>query len=263
MGQKTIKNTLLRVQQLKSLNSQTYLFNKNLQLNNLILNLFYKSNFYIDTLTIDFSANKISLFLTIFLSTKKIIFFKKKKTKLFYTFDKELTKIFKNLKLNNFNNIIYKIKILNYLNNKESLIYLYNNFKQYSKVLFEKRLILFVDFIKTISLLNENKISLKFFGVFLGLIFKRLHKYKHKKFFVFLKKIFLFLKNNKFSKSVGGLKFELSGKLRGKTMSSKITFSSGKISTQTFKNSPSYIQEHVFTKYGVFGLKLWLINNII
>lgn len=75
----------------------------------------------------------------------------------------------------------------------------------------------------------------------------------------FLKTCFILLTvNSKRKNSIKGLKLVISGKLKGKPRSSSTLLLVGNISSQTLDSKIDFSKTHVYTIYGVFGLKLWV-----
>ena len=112
-----------------------------------------------------------------------------------------------------------------------------------------------------------NKISSEFYLKLLSEIFKILQKNLHARFFVFLKSLFkllLFipkkiriLRQHQTLILVRGLKFRANGRLRGKPRSNSCVFSIGQHPIQTLKSAIFFTKTHVYTRYGVFGFRLW------
>ncbi len=75
-----------------------------------------------------------------------------------------------------------------------------------------------------------------------------------------MNQIFSYYKYTNFYK-VEGIKFQIYGKLKGKTRASKKSIRIGKISLQTLNKSIFFTQLPAFTNSGVFGFNLWI--NVI
>jgi len=67
----------------------------------------------------------------------------------------------------------------------------------------------------------------------------------------------LIRQNTAFSRIIG-VQFTLTGRLKGKPRSKKKKIVVGKLSCQTINSKINYSCIHAYTKYGKFGLKLWL-----
>ena len=62
---------------------------------------------------------------------------------------------------------------------------------------------------------------------------------------------------NKTNYNLCGVKFLLSGRIRGKSRSSSNLIQIGSVPTQTISKTIDYATSHVYTLYGVFGIKVW------
>ena len=264
MGQKTNKQTLYKnlVTEHFYLNKffvKQYLINKNLA------KLFLLKGSLLLQFNLTFSINKVIILYSYYIFSRKISFFKRLGINSLFNKVKLQTNIFEQLLKNKLkffrvNFIIYKFSCLNNKINKIHLTFVYSIFKKYLNFLFVKKFNLFIDFLKILILFNNYtaNLELQSFIYILGMIFKNLHKKIHSKFFVFLNSVIKFLIQNKFFKNILGIKFKVSGKLKGKPIASTFVCIKGKISTQTFINNVKYVQEDIFTKYGVFGFKFWI-----
>lgn len=159
-------------------------------------------------------------------------------------------------KIKKYNSISLKINILNLILENEILRAYFFFIKKYKNILFNRQFTLFIDFIKLTNLFIKKKISAEIYVQLLGKVFKALPKSKHSKYFLFIKQLFTAITEDNNS-LVKGLKLKISGKLKGKLRSSSEVFNKGKIATQTIETKLDYAQVHVYTIYGVFGLKLW------
>jgi hypothetical protein len=213
--------------------------------------------------------NIIFLTLQLFFQNIKISVYKTKiKKKSFNTslsfLSYNILKLFSNKQLDlSMNKCFLNFKVLNNYLNKEILIFLYLNLKPYVSFIFSRRFNLFIDFLKLTNLFVLGKINLNIYNKFLNKIFKSLSKRSHTKFFSFLKVLFTLLIEEKtpvFS-SFGGLKILISGKIQGKDRSSLKLIKVGSVPSQTISKNIEYSLEHVYTLYGVFGLKLWLYKK--
>ena len=57
---------------------------------------------------------------------------------------------------------------------------------------------------------------------------------------------------------IGGIKFSLAGKFKGKLRKSKVFIQEGKVPVQSISKDVEFCKTFVFTRYGVFGFKLWV-----
>lgn len=179
-----------------------------------------------------------------------------------------LNHIFTSLNFFKKNLIIFKIVTLNkYLKRKKKKIKILNSFfKQEASLLFPRRYNFFLDFLQLSILFLENQISISFFIKIITEIFRILQKKRHSRFIIFINSFFNFLlcriKNLqhffKNFKSIAGIKFVISGKLKGKPRSSHYTKVFGSVPIQTLNCSIEYAKSHAFTIYGVFGIHIWI-----
>ena len=160
-----------------------------------------------------------------------------------------------------------KIKILNFNINKNLNHFLFLKLKNFKNILFNRRFNLFIDLIKISNLLIVGKISTTVFLKFLSEVFKILPKTKHGQFIFFIKFLLKTLSMDNFTtkqlkelpnSTIGGIKIQIKGKLLGKTRSSNSFVQTGSVSTQTISKNIEFSKINIFTKYGVFGFKLWL-----
>lgn len=203
--------------------------------------------------------NKIYKCFDIFYGTQKLSRYKK----IFLFFKKKLQnkkdKIYRNKKLKVFTwvNTYSKIKVLNRYLKKSSLVSFYKNSRKWKFVLFPRTEALFYDFIKILNLVENCLIQPKVLLYVLGLIFKTLHKRKHARFIRFTKEIFKNIIERK-SNLVKGIKFIISGRLKGKPRSSISKFQIGRLNLNETNAKILNSQLHIYTLYGAFGMKLWI-----
>jgi hypothetical protein len=132
---------------------------------------------------------------------------------------------------------------------------LYSKLKKFQFKFFARRFGLFIYLLKTTTLFNFKKISVQSYLDILTEIFRFLSKRAHTRFFFFLIELFdLLLKKN----SIGGFKFVLNGKIRGKNRSKTKVITCGRVPIQTFDKIVSYGITSVRTVFGVFGLRMWV-----
>lgn len=240
-------NTLSWVHGFSFLKSLTVLLNKK----NIIItkkNLNIVSNSFFLNLELFFLTSKLSSL------RKKLGFLKSfKNNNIFNTF------LFKQFKILRINSIFLNFSIINFKIKKQEVFFFFNKLKKSGLFLFSRRFSFFLDFIKVLSLFSNSQISAKIFLVFLQKIFKNLTKKNHNQFLSFLKTCFVLLVVRlKKTNSIKGIKLLINGKLKGKPRSSSTLILVGNISTQTLDSKIDFSKIHVYTVYGVFGLKLWV-----
>jgi hypothetical protein len=269
MGQKSNLITLQKNK--KSLNLLTQnpkLFLKGFTFINHFERMLNKKNLIVDNKELNFESNKLFLNFSVFFSSTKTLFYRKKgmsvKKNSFLETEALKKLLFK--QFSSLNNNVVSLSLIN-LNNhldKNSLNLFYKNFKRFIGVLFSRRFNLFIDFLKINSLFLHSKISTKMFLGLLGQIFKILPKSKHGRFLVFLKLLFknLLLASKDFNKknlkSILGIKLIISGKIKGKPRSSVSCIQVGSVPSQSLMKDISFSKIHVYTLYGAFGFKIWV-----
>ena len=270
MGQKSVLNTIRasNVLSYNNLNENIFFFKQSFNFMSFIKQAFFLKKVILLNETLNFKNNKLILTGDLFFTTKALIKYKKKTKKeldlllnlnknIFYIFKKYFFKKFK------LNIIIFNFTVLN---KKVNLIFLkkfYNKLNKFSKILFDRRQSFFFDFLKLSLLFYFNKVNTSFYTYLFGQVFKVLHKKKHSKYIIFLKyftKYFLILTENT-SNKVLGFKFILNGKLKGKTRASSTNIQIGQIPIQSLDKSIQYSKTHIYTKYGVFGLRVWVYRK--
>lgn len=169
---------------------------------------------------------------------------------------KTLSTLTKNLPSNNL--VIQKITLLNKQVNIKIVRIINSKLKFFKKMLFSRRFDLYYDFLKLTSLLITKKLKIGVYNVILGKIFKFLTKKSHNKFFNFLKKIAHLVTR---SSTIGGIKFGINGKLKGKLRAKSFKLEVGKIGVQTITSDIDFSKVHINTLYGCFGLKTWIKYN--
>jgi hypothetical protein len=227
--------------------------------------LLLKKNIVLVRKDLSLVSNTLFLDLEIFFLTNKISKFRKKLNLESLKVDnsnfiKFILKQFKKFKINT---ISLKSNNINFKNKKIILFYFFRKFKKVIPTLFNRRFTLFIDFIKIFSLFSNSQIPSKIFLLFLQKIFKNLTKKQHNQFIAFLKLCFKtliydFKKLKYINSSIKGIKLIISGKLKGKPRSSSSSILIGNVSNQTFDSKIDYSKIHVYTLYGVFGIKIWV-----
>lgn len=169
------------------------------------------------------------------------------------------------------NSFIFSFSILNGLLYKKVTKVFFKKLKKFTFLLFDRRYNLFLDFIKIVSLYYINLVDTKTFLYIITEVFKYLRKRSHNKFFVFIKELFDIFINYKENKvdvlnnisTFKGTKFIVKGRLKGKTMATKIILQSGIIPIQSLSLPVKYASVHTFTQqFGVFGFKIWVYKTI-
>lgn len=162
-----------------------------------------------------------------------------------------------------------KIKNLNLLIDKQKLPFLFKELKIFSFTIFSRRFNLFLDFLKITILFYDNHIDLSNYIKIWARIFQHLSKRIHSKFFLFVKTVIKSLIKMNILFDMGcnsicktrytlcGVKFLLSGRIRGKSRASSNLIQIGNIPIQTISKPINFATSHVYTLYGVFGIKIW------
>jgi len=237
--------------------------------------LLIKKNIILLNEFVNVSCNKLQLNGSLFFKYSKVKLLNRKKKK-FNEKSKFVSYSLKNRKVKIlFQNIseFLKINLLNLnfvvLNNKinkDVLLYLFNSLKFFLKSLFNRRINLFVDFIKLVVLCCFNYIKADILLKKISKIFCSLQKRSHGIFFVFLQKLFnilVFELKNKFKNidAFKGIKFIIKGRIKGKPRSSLVLIQKGNIPIQSIDKNIEYFSTHNYTPhYGVFGFKIWILN---
>jgi hypothetical protein len=245
--------------------------------------LLYRKNILVTQFRLNLNSNRIDFFLDLYFRKKKLIKFKKLKLKKNSVENKLKTNIVFYL-LKNFNSkfsinsLNLKIKILNRL-------ILFNFFfkqlkkeiKFFKKSLFERRLSLYFDLLKIIVLYQTSQLSLDILMIVLSEIFQRLTKQKHGLFLKFIKVLFknvfieLTKKNLKSNKQkiynsiycvIKGVKFIISGKLKGKLRAKSTSLLFGSVPISTESKTIPFAKIDVYTVYGKYGFKLWIFRHL-
>lgn len=102
-------------------------------------------------------------------------------------------------------------------------------------------------------LLNNQKGTSSVLASFVSRFMKLLHR--SKKINIFFQFIREFVRR---SDNVNGLKIKIKGRFRKASRSRSRVFEKGSLPLQTIKADLSYQSRHIFTSYGVFGLKVWI-----
>lgn len=227
--------------------------------------LLSKKNIIITNNNLNIVSNVLFLDLDIFFLTNKVSVFRKKLSLINKSLNNNffLNFILKQFKMFSINSVVFNFSIINFRIKKETSFFFFKKLKRFIPLLFNRRFNLFIDFIKIISLFSNSQASAKVFLFFLQKIFKNLTKKQHNQFLSFLKFCFHVLiydlNNSKVvTTPIKGIKLIINGKLKGKTRASSSTILVGQISTQTFNSKIDYSKAHIYTLYGVFGIKVWV-----
>lgn len=201
--------------------------------------------------------NKIYDNYDVFYGTQKLL--KYKKIYLIFKRKRLKKKVKTNPKFKSFSllNKYTKINILNKLLLKRILVDYYKNSIKWKYALFPRSESLFYDFVKILNLIEKRLIEPRVLLHILGLVFKTLHKRKHARFLRFVKEAFKKSIERKTS-MIKGVKFILSGRLKGKPRSSITKFQTGRLILNEVDAIMVNSQLHIYTLYGAFGMKLWI-----
>lgn len=253
---------------LTDVTQQTYI--KYLNFVKIFIYFLQKKGIWATSTFLNLNKNICKFYLNIFFTSKKIRFYKSKiKAKKILTLQpiklKALNLFF--AKLLKKNTCFFNITNLNNSINKQFLLNLNAKIKKYKTVLFQRRFNLYYDTLKIITLFSQKLIHTSYLLFTLSTIFKYLSKKLHGKFITFLESIIYSLVSNNFPEdrraknSLGhltGIKFRLSGKIKGKMRASSHLITYGKIPNQSISANIEYSMIHTFTRYGAFGMKAWI-----
>lgn len=264
MGQKSnivtlrVSENLLHLQRF---NNTEFLYG--FYFSNLLKILFMSRRVFVTNLILNFSENKTYICLYLFYRAAKILFLKK--SKFLLKRKKLMINIFKTLTFLKKNKVIFNFNIINLQIKKKILLFnFFKHYKRYAFSIFPRRFNFFLDFLKISLLFHDGKIKTLFFIKILAEIFRILQKKKHAQFIFFLNKFFKYLINSKPESnkmSIKGIKFIISGKLKGKRRKSSSIINYGQIPIQSLYKHIEYSKIHAFTIYGTFGLKLWVYRS--
>jgi len=103
------------------------------------------------------------------------------------------------------------------------------------------------------------------FAKFIAFYFKKYHRSaKINKFFNYLQKFVVLIvckDDTKFNSLLEGIKIQIKGRFRGASRTKIRVFEAGSIPLQTICKNIRYSQVHVSSSYGVFGIKVWLLEK--
>ncbi len=272
MGQKSNLLTLRKKKHSNFLNLQAKDFIYGDEFLKNLKKLFYIKSCFLVNSSLNILGNKTFLVLSIFFSTNKINMYKKKtyflKTKKKnknFTENLLLSKLYKKIVNKLCTNLIFiSVKNLNIQQSKPNFLILFSKFRKYHSTLFPRRFNFFIDFLKISILFVESKINIQFYLEILGRVFKILPKRRHNFFLVFIQQLFKFFINDyniKNSLSLKGVKFMISGRIQAKPRAKFKYFQLGKTPTQSISLDVDFSKQHIYTIYGVFGLKIWTFRS--
>jgi hypothetical protein len=177
---------------------------------------------------------------------------------------------------------LVKIKNLNLEYSQTAHRFFHTKFWKFKNNLFSRRVEFFFDFILMTSLLIKGKMYVELYLFLLAEVFTILLKKKHGSFLFFIKTLLTTImklrknpivlqerKKKRFFKGrkkdytciivkINGIKFWLSGKLKGKTRAKTAKMIFGKVPCQSVKHKIDYSKIHAYNRYGAFGFKLWI-----
>jgi len=267
MSQKANLQTIRKI--LRNINLVTLSpveFSKGFNLLTYFNEFFRVKNVLINSSNLNFIANRIQLNFSVFVCSSRI---KKITGQFFFKTINQIKNgvsnfILKELKILGVSVLVLKITLLNkfclsFKKNKLLKLF-YLRHRAFKDGLFARRNNLFFDLLKVSFLLSKNLVTSNLFLFLIVQLFKILPKRKHARFLLLIKKLFkTFCEDTKnVNSSISGLKFLISGKLKGKLRTQRSCIQVGKVATQTISNNIEYSKTHVFTRYGVFGFKFWI-----
>ena len=263
MGQKANLLTLRKTSEQATSNNLKYTnFLYGIMFLKTLKKLFDYKKLFLSKSSLNVFGNQVTLNLDIFFKTASINTFRqnigitKKKTKNF--FSSIYFKILKKLKTNL---IILSVKNLNKYVDKKLFLIFFSKFKKFQSSLFPRRFNFFIDFIKLSILFFLSSISLIYYIEIIGQIFKILPKRRHNYFLSFIQQIFYVLIydfKNYNNSNLKGVKLMLSGRIQAKPRAKFKYFQIGILPLQTINARIDFSKTHIYTFYGVFGLKVWV-----
>ncbi len=156
------------------------------------------------------------------------------------------------------NSIVLKIVNLNKFVTRRSVKNFFFKFKKFKMMLFSRNNNLFINFINLTFLIVIKKINIKCYVILITKIFVHLKKRIHSKFMLFIKFLINWFISNqlKYSKVIG-IKFSISGRLKGKPRGDCFKILKGSMPCQKILSNIKFTQIHAYNRYGAFGIKLW------
>jgi hypothetical protein len=268
MGQKANLQTIRkRITNINLINSSPKEFLTGFNFLNYFTIFLRKKNLILTSVNLNFIGNHAQLNLELYYRTAllKNLRHQRRKKKLAWSLTPQflIQSILKEL-----NTIGIELLSINYIylnkqtiQKKNFIRLLYLRFKTFQDSIFPRRVNLFFDFLKLSSLYSNGLVNTKSFLFLLGQIFKFLLKKQHNRFLSLLKKLFKIYINkslyNTSKTNILGLKFLISGRLKGKLRTQRKSLKFGTVPNQTLSKNIDFGKTEVYTRYCVFGLKLW------
>ncbi len=246
------------------INQNKFLITNSFLIKQELVNALFRKDILVSNINMSQSNNTTALNIEAFTRTSKLLKYRKtlKKKGLNsskYTKYNKVNELVLNSLKNQFtnSNLLINYSNINKKIDKKILTNYFKTFRKFSTVLFSRGFNLFIDFLKIISLVDQNKINPKVLLILLGQIFRNLTKKKHTKFIFFIKTIFdnLITSDNN---NVIGIKLIINGRLMGKTRASTVKIERGSLSLNTVNSGCIAEKMHVYTLYGAFGFKIWV-----
>jgi hypothetical protein len=241
------------------------------QFSSLFQQLLFKKNILLTQFSLNISNSKLIVNFDLFFRKKRLLELRQQNTQKNLIFNdiklKILNILFKEIKKEfNFNIINVNFCILNRI-----LIipfffkFLKKKTKFFKKTVFERQIFLYSDFLKITTLYQLGHITIDTFILLFAEIFERLHKGKHGKFIQFIRIFFnLLIKRYKyysFYRKMLGVKFKISGKIKGKLRAKITTLKCGRVPINSIEKNVEFSKIDVFTVYGTYGFKLWIYQK--
>lgn len=138
---------------------------------------------------------------------------------------------------------------------------LYSSFRKklrnFRKNMFKECPHLFCDLVAISSLINRKQIFISSFTKVLGLIFESLPKHFHGNFLGFVREIMeLYIKAK--TSYIVGMKIQFGGRIKGNNKAKTVKTELGSLNITTIKSQTIHHKEDIHTKYGTYGLKVWI-----
>lgn len=251
-----------RINIFEALNQNKYLITNSILIKQELTNALFRKDIITSKLNLSQSNNNLIVSINGFTRTSKLLKYRKLLKSNYtpkYRKSNNLNQLFTNKFNNSFkkNNLLINYINLNQLINKSLLLKNYKVFRKFGSGLFSRGFNLFLDFLKIITLVEQQLITPKAFLFILGQVFRNSNKKKHTRFVLFIKTIFDTLINSS-DKKILGAKFIINGRLMGKTRASTIKIERGSLALNTVNSGCVNDKMHVYTLYGAFGFKIWI-----
>lgn len=234
--------------------------------------VFEKKKIFLTNSILNFSGNQSILNLYLFFRAQKIKIYKRKRKRIQKNLKKKVFSLlwYKNLNFLKINFIVLVFTNLtkNFKKTKhyvQILCLLFKGFKNINKILFPRRFMFFIDFLQLTVLYIYTKINTNFYLYILSQIFKILLKKRHNRFVVFVNNLFKTIIFHssvlKTKLKIKGVKFILSGRIGAKPRAKVKYFQVGSTPIQTIQKHITFSKIHIYTIYGIFGIKLWVYQE--